>query len=504
MGKRSKKERKERSFGRTLPLTSQTKILLLSAFFAPWAAAATLKSASAEDPAEGGGWRHFGPFYDKYPTTFGEGARAELLGPLFGWEMSEKATLFRFSPVFSLYKDSTIPQTEFELAYPLLSFDKFGKEYRFQIFQVLSWAGGESSVGDGTRRTTIFPFYFSQRSPDPAKNYTAVMPFYGRLRNRLFRDEVFFVMLPLYLQTLKRGVTTYNYLFPFFHWREGAGVKGWQFWPVAGHERKAVTTSTNNWGDPLVSAGHEKLMLLWPFFFKNTLGIGTTNVQKQLVVLPFYTSQVASNRVSKTYGFPLGYTHTIDRDRGYEEHDAPWPLVVFARGPGKTVNRVWPLFGQAKSPTLQSDFYAWPLYKYNRITSAALDRERTRIALFLYSNTSEKDVTNNTVLLRRDFWPLYTWRKDHQNNTRLQVLSILEPILPNNKSIERVYSPAYALWRSEKNAVTGASSKSLLWNLYREEKRAGYEKRVALFGLFQREKTADRTRWRVFFIPFRR
>lgn len=447
-------------------------------------------------------WKHFGPLYDRYPAVSHSGYRVEFLGPLFGWEKSDSASLFRFSPALTLYKDESIPQREFDLAYPVITFDKFAREYRFQIMQLLSWSGGDALKGEGTKRTTIFPIYFQQRSPDPEKNYTAVVPFYGHLKNRLFRDEIFFVMLPIYLETVKRGVTTWNYLAPFFHLREGPGLKGWQFWPLVGNERKEITTVTNHWGDVELNPGHKKFFALWPLFFNETTGIGTTNEQKQLIAIPFYASTVSSNRTSRMYGLPLGYIHTIDRELHYEERDMPWPFVVFAHGPGKTTRRVWPFFGQAKSPILESDFYAWPIYKYNRITSDPLDRERTRILFFLYSDLSEKNTTNQTVLRRRDFWPLFTWRKDHQDNERLQILSLLEPLLPNNSSIERMYSPVYSIWRSETNAKTGASNKSFLWNLYRDEKRRDYRKQVALFGLFQREKTAVRTRWRVFFIPF--
>jgi hypothetical protein len=499
MGKRRANGGKRWQNTDSLTLTLVLKKILLPVLILPFL---LTSSPAAEEVSGGDNWKHFGLLYDRYPSVSTSASRTEVLGPLFGWETTDAASLFRFSPFFSLYKDSLIPRTEFELAYPILSFDKFGKEYRFHIFQLISWAGGESLRGGDKKRTTIFPIYFQQRATDPAENYTAVVPFYGHLKNRLFRDEIYFVMLPIYLQTVKRGVTTYNYLFPLFHRREGAGVKGWQFWPLMGRERKEITTRTNHWGDVELIGGHEKFSALWPIFFKNTLGLGTTNVAKQLVVLPFYASLEASNRETKMHGFPLGYTRTVDRERGYVEHGAPWPLVVFARGPGKQVNRVWPIFGQAKNPTLQSDFYAWPIYKYNRITTELLDRERTRILLFLYSDLKERDRTNHTALLRRDFWPLFTWRKDHQNHERLQVLALLEPLLPNNKSIERVYSPAYALWRSEKNPVTGASSKSLLWNLYREEKRGERSKHVALFGLFQREKTAERTKWRIFFVPF--
>ncbi|HTG43969.1 MAG TPA: hypothetical protein VK633_05495, partial [Verrucomicrobiae bacterium] len=372
---------------------------------------------------------HFGPLFDRFPSTLSEGTRTEVFGPLFSQEKTGTTSLFTFSPVFSLYRDSAVEQTEAELAYPILSFDKFGPEYRFHIFQVISWSGGESVKGGETKRTTVFPFYFKQSSPRPEDNYTAVVPFYGHLKNRFFRDEVFFVMLPLYIQSTKRGLVTDNFLFPFFHLRHGAGVQGWQFWPLYGTERKEITTSTNNWGDTVVSGSYEKHFALWPLYFNNTLGIGTTNLQKQFVLLPFYTSQVSPTRTSKSYGFPLGVTHTIDTEQKYEEWDAPWPFVEFARGAGKTTKRVWPFFSQAKTPTLENDFYAWPIYKYNRITADPLDRERTRILLFLYSEIIERNTTNQTALHRRDFWPLFTWRKDHNNNSRLQILSILEPIL---------------------------------------------------------------------------
>ena len=457
-----------------------------------------LQSARAQDES----FHVFGPIFSEYRLTLEPGERTELLGPLFGWQEADETRLFRFSPVFSVAKNPRIPFTEFEVLYPILTGDYFGPEYRLQFFQLLSIGGGQTSEGPDKRRFTIFPIYFQQRSSDPDLNYTAIVPFYGRLKNRLFRDEVFFIMLPLYLQTVKREVVTDNYLFPFFHLRHGPGLEGWQLWPLVGKEHKEVTYTTNMWKETVVVPGHDKFFLLWPIYFNNTLGIGTTNVQEQLLVLPFYASQVSSNRISKNYGWPLGFTHTIDRVRQYEEWGAPWPLIVFARGEGKTVNRIWPLFGQARNPILQSDFYLWPIYKYNRATAPPLDRERTRILLFLYSDLIERDLTNNTALQRRDLWPLFTWRKDHQDKERLQVLAPLEPLLPNNKSIERLYSPVWSVYRQEENPLTGASSKSFLWNLFYCEHRPEERKHSFLFGMFQHHKTPERTRWRLFYIPF--
>jgi len=445
----------------------------------------------------------FGPLYDHFKLTLADGERTEMLGPLYYKEDVGTSSLLGIPPLFSLYRDPAIEQTEWDFAYPIMTFDKFGKEYRFQLCQVIAWSGGEGMKSGGDKkRTTLFPIYFQQRGPLPEDNYTAVFPIYGHLRNRIFRDEIFFILVPGYLQTIKRGMVTDNYLFPIFHRRHGAGVNGWQFWPLYGTEHKVITASTNNWGDTEIVAGHDKRSVLWPFYFKNTIGIGSTNATKQFVLIPFYTSQDSPARVSKSYGFPLGYTHTIDHEKQYEERGAPWPFIVFAHGPGKETSRVWPFYGKAKNNTLESDFYLWPVYKYNALRGESLERERTRILFFLYSDLVERDTTNNTAFHRRDFWPLFTWKKDRDDRSRLQVLAPLEPLLPTNKSVERSYSPVWSLWRQENNPRKNASSKSLLWNLYRSEERPEYSRQSVLFGLFHREKTAGRTHWRLLFIPF--
>jgi hypothetical protein len=179
----------------------------------------------------------------------------------------------------------------------------------------------------------------------------------------------------------------------------------------------------------------------------------------------------------------------------------PWPIIVFARG-SKNTSRVWPFYSRAKTATHESTFYMWPIYKRNRVTSAPLDRERWRILFFLYSDTTEKNMETGKKLHRVDFWPFFTSRKDFADNPRLQILSILEPLLPNSRSVEVNYSPIWSLWRSERNGQTGANSQSLLWNLYRRDADKDSKKVSLLFGLFQYESKPDSRWWRLFYVPF--
>ncbi len=442
-----------------------------------------------------------GPFYDRFRLTLAPGERTEAAGPLFFFERKETTRLWASPPVFSYVLDEDTDFEEFDFLYPLLTYNRFGPEYRFQIIQLFSFAGGQTLNETNVHRFTLFPIYFQQRSEIPEKNYTAFLPIYGTLKNRLLRDEIRFVLLPLYVMSRKRDVVTCNYLYPIFHWRRGNGLKGWQVWPVIGHEHKDVTARTNHWGEVEVVGGHEKFFAAWPLFFDQETGIGTANPARFQALLPLYSMLRSPLRDSTTYFWPFGVTHTMDREKNYTEWAAPWPLIVFARGEGKYTSRVWPFFSQAHNDTLESNWYLWPVYRYNRVTSAPLDRERTRLLLFLYSDIVERNTETGTALRRRDLWPLFTVRRDHEGPKRLQVLSILEPILPNNKSIERNYSQLWSIWRSEKNGRTGASSQSLLWNLYRRDAGSDFRKFSLLFGLFQYESGAEGRRWRLFFIP---
>jgi hypothetical protein len=444
-----------------------------------------------------------GPIYDDFQLTLAPGHRQEILGPFYYNEQKETQNTWAF-PLLTLShtEDKSLEYQEYDFAYPILTYDRFGAEYRWQFFQFFSFAGGQNQNETHDRRFTLFPIYFQQRSTDSSSNYTAVLPFYGTLRHRLFRDEIHFVMFPGYARTRKKDVVTYNMPYPFFHLRYGDGLHGWQVWPFMGREHKIVTTVTNSFGDTNLSGGHESLFVLWPFFTDASLEIGMKYPAHQQALIPFYSYYRSKLRASTTYLWPLGVTHTIDRERKFDEWDAPWPLIEFARGEGKTTSRVWPFMSQAHNQFVRDDWYVWPVYKYNQIHSPPLDRSRTRILFYLYSDVREKNTESNTQLHREDFFPFFTWRRNPDGRERLQILAILEPIFPNNKSIERDYSPIWALWRAEHNPKTGADSQSLLWNLYRRDHTPQTKKISLLFGLFQYESHAEGRRWRVCYIPF--
>ncbi len=440
--------------------------------------------------------------YDDFDLTLEPGHRTEIAGPFYYREQKQETLkIWALPPVLSYTSDSATRMVEFNICYPIFSYIRYGDQYRWQLGQLLNFSGGPSQTETVRDRYTLFPIYFRQHSSDSNQVYSAFGPFYGHLQNRLFRDEISYVMFPAYSKTRKRDVVTRNYAYPVVHVREGEGLTGWQVWPFCGGERKGITTKTNGFGDVEMIPGYQRSFVLWPFFAEQETGLGTANPQWQQLSLPLYNVFRSPMRDSTTILWPF-FTWIDDREKGYKEWEGPWPFITFARGE-KTINRLWPVYSHAYNTNLQIDSVLWPLYRYSRLRASAIDHQRTRILFYLYSDTLDKDLGKNRVRHRTDLWPLYTWKKEYNGNTRLQVLAPLEPLLPANHNIDIEYSYAWALWRSEKNPRTGHSSQSLLWNLYRREVTPEARKVSCFFGLYQSRKSEEGTHTRLFYIPIR-
>lgn len=435
-----------------------------------------------------------GPLFHEFNLTLDAGERREVMGPFFYEEQVDGRTTFAVPPLFSWVDDPKLAYREFDVLYPVLTYDRFGGESRAQLFQLLSLSDAGEQDRDVRRKFTIFPFYFQQRSTNTTQNYTAVVPFYGTLRNRLFKDEIEFVLFPFYAKTRRKDVVTRNYLYPFFHLREGNELSGWQLWPLVGNEVRGAHTVTNGFGDSVAVPGERISFAAWPFLLRRHGGIGGTNEVRETSVLPLFSLTRSPARDSTAIGWPF-FRYTDNREKRFQEWGFPWPLWGIARGEGKHMNRAWPFFSVAYNENIRSEWYLWPFWKRNIADVEGLYRSRTRVLFFLYNDLIERNPVTRDEMHRHDLWPLFVYRKQRDGRERLQALAVLEPLLPNSKSIERNWSPLWSVWRTEKNPATGRRSDSLLWNFWRREISDGERANSWFFGLLQNRKTADGNTW---------
>ena len=439
-----------------------------------------------------------GFIFDRFKLTLADGWRTEAAGPFYYSQQAESNTLWAFPPFFSRERQPAVEAREDDFLYPFFTDRSYGHEQRWQFWQVISASSGRQPDETGVKQLTLFPLYFQQRAADTNLNYTAVVPFYGTIKNRLFRDEIHFVMMPFYVESKKRDVVTDNYFWPFVDVHHGDGMKGWQCWPLVGREHKDVTYQTNGFGDVTLVAGHDHLFCFWPFYFKQNNGIGTDDPGKFRALIPFYAVSRSPQRDSTSVLWPF-FSVIDDRAKKYHEWQGPWPFVIWTRGEGKHTSRVWPLFSRSRNAVKENNSCLWPLYTYARTHADPLDRRRTRVAFWLYSRVAEKNTETGKEKIRLDMWPFFTWHRDFNGNQRLQILAPLEPAVPDNRGIEKNWSPLWSLWRAEKNPRTGAASQSLLWNLYHRETAPARKKVSLLFGLFQYQSSQRAERTRLFY-----
>jgi hypothetical protein len=454
-----------------------------------------------------------GPLFHEFRLTLGPGLRREALGPLWYaedcWEpgpdgeepepgtVSESVRVCAVPPLFSKRELPLVGALAWDSFYPVITYDRYGMERWFQVLQLLSYsAGRDAGSGALVERFTLFPFYFQQRSAQRSLNYTGVLPFYGHLERRLFRDETDWVMWPVYAKTRKKDVVTRNYLVPFFHLRAGTGLTGWQLWPLAGQEVKAVTLRTNVVGGLETVPGHAAAFALWPLLFHNDALLGTTNPVRQRVFLPWYSLQLSPAKDIRTYLWPLGPTFTEDRAGCYHEWDVAWPFIGFGRGANRRLDRVFPLWSRALGTNGTSGSILWPCYRYRHSRYGDWERDATYGLLDLYADVTERNAETGQTSRRTGLWPLFLARRDTAGNESLQLFALLEPVMPRNESIVRNYSPLWTVYRAERNAQTGRQSEALLWNLYRCEHSPTRRKSAFLFGLVQYWSGPEGRGWR--------
>lgn len=441
--------------------------------------------------------------FDRFQLTLEDGLRTEAAGPFYDSQQNDTESVLAVPPFFLSYRDTAVESHEIDVLYPLFTRTQYAKEHRWQFCELLSTSSGLAEDNTTPHRFTLFPFYFQQRAADTNLNYTAVFPFYGRLKHRLFRDEMYFVMFPGYMETRKRDVVTDNYFFPFVDVRHGDGLNGWQVWPFIGREHKDITTETNGFGDVTTSGGHEHFFCCWPFYLSQSNGTGTKNPVTFQASIPFYAITRSPQYDSTSVLWPF-FSSIDNRDRKYHEWEGPWPFVIFAQGAGKQTSRIWPFFSESRNDTKENDSYFWPGYIYTRTHSDPLDQQRTRVLFYLYSRLAMTNTETGKARIRVDMWPFFTWHHELDGNDRLQILAIVEPLVPDNPGIERNWSPLWSFWRTEHNGRTGAASQSLLWNLYRREAAAGHKRLSVFFGLYQSRENAQGKTVRLFYIPILR
>lgn len=378
----------------------------------------------------------------------------DALGPFISYKKTPDTVEYGFRPIFYDVENEARDRSSFDFLYPLFTHRNFEGDTKFQLLvYVFYYKSDLRPSGFREYEYTLIPFIFGRKDEQPEKSYFAFFPFFGTLKNKYAKDEISFVLFPLYLRTRDDGMTNQNFVWPFFGAYSGEGVSGGRFWPLYGIRQK---------GDEFKDE-----FAIWPIYMYRDKEFYGEHITAR-AFMPFYYSVESPSRTQKTYLWP--FINIIDNPAdGYKRWDIPWPFVTFSRGTIHT-NRIFPLYAQRTEKNYETGSFLWPMYWYRMYRFQDYDRKKTVGGLFLVKSTvdmptKEGGKSGKSVHL----WPLFSYYTAPDGTSRFHFLSLLETFLGDNPPRERNWSPFWqiAVWRMD---AEGNQMSSILWNTIRTER----------------------------------
>jgi hypothetical protein len=307
----------------------------------------------------------------------------------------------------------------------------------------------------------VFPFYFDYDSYNPDYDYWAIFPIYGELKNRLFHERISWTLFPLYSKWERKDEQTYAYLWPFIRYRTGPHSRGLSIWPLAGYFER--------------ENDYVQRYALWPFLYYHKQKLYKEIPDTQLGILPFYARETREGYRREDFLWPF-FGYTQDDIHNYEEVRFLWPLFIQGRGDDRYLNQLAPLYSISKRNGKRSNWYLWPLLNNKRYQLDGIDVSKWRFFYFLYQDiTQTVGPEESFVATKKHLWPLYSYWKRNDGVRQLQILSLLEPLFPNNETIRKLYSPLFSVYRYQE-LNPDHKDVEILFSLIHFERRPEHER----------------------------
>ncbi|MBN1571792.1 MAG: hypothetical protein JW984_01210 [Deltaproteobacteria bacterium] len=381
-----------------------------------------------DSEVEGGHVNVWPLFY--YSDDKAEGSLTlSIITPLFYYRKTDAGTKeFGFRPLFYYHRDDKKDTTVVDFIYPIGKYKQRGDDKNFRIFPILRDA--RHDLADDKERIAhdYFPLFWGRSEDDEL--YGGLFPFYGTIKDRFGRDDMLFVMWPLYYRTVEEGFTSNNYLWPLVRTTEGEGGWGARFFPIWGHEEITGEEYSTFYLLPLVS-------------FRGRY-LDTENPLMDTSIIPLYSTQWTPHSRTTTIIWPL-FTYAYDTNFNYKKYDLPWPFLRIARSDVLDVTEFAPIFkyqtrteGEA---TEISRYLMYPVFKDIHLTSPTKTMDTYRFMLI--NKYIKTDYTEGEDELWIYLFPFYNSRS---YKSGLEESTALYPLPLYDDSFKRNYLPLFEFY----------------------------------------------------------
>lgn len=391
------------------------------------------------------------------------------------------ATGFALRPFYSAVDDPAHATWVRDVLWPVYTRRGFKDEVSGRL--LLFGFSKDFSPETERKRMWVLPFWF-QGTDAQGEDYVALFPLGGTIHEFFGRDEVSFVLFPLYGRSRINDLQTTSVLWPIGSRTVGPGVERFRVWPFYG-------TSTR-------AGRFEKKFVLWPVY-TSVRSMAPDHPGGGFMLFPLY-GQVKTDRGVNYWVAPPFFRYARSEEQRIVH--APWPFVQLADGEIEKFY-LWPLYGRKEVGTARSHFFCWPIGWSSTVERPDYtQRRRTLAPLFFYESATATETTDTQVedeVTSRywKLWPLASWDR-RGNQSRFRMLELWP--LRDTPAVERNWAPLWTLYRRE--CEGDETGHHLLWGIYRQKRAPERFEWSLLKGLVGYKNHQDRRTFRLLFIPF--
>ncbi len=405
-------------------------------------------------------------------------AAASNLFPFYDNIQTEQGSFFAVRP---FYSHTVVEEGQIrDYIWPIYSRKEFKDEQssRAMIF----WFTHKFDSNDESprNRNWLLPVYFQGRDVN-GKGYFALFPLGGTIKEFLGRDEIAFVLFPVFGKSRINDLKTTSVFWPIYSRTRGEDIQRDRVFPI--------------YGQSSLEGKYKKRFVLWPFwtsaeyFYPGDSG-------KSWILFPLCgRSKLEQERTLWIIPPFFRFTDGVKQDRLF----CPWPFIQKMDSEPRSKFYVWPLWGEDQYTAGQRHrtFLLWPLLWSEKSEDAKLIKTHRMAIPFLFSDNSVAKTNSTEVSNYWKIWPLMSWQREG-DNSRFRLLELWP--LKNSAPIKRNWAPLWTLYK--RTNTDGVVRKDVLWFGWHSESEPVTERKEwsLLKGLVAYKKDGEKQSLRLFYV----
>jgi hypothetical protein len=393
------------------------------------------------------------PFFHIQTDPEKQNRRLDAVGPFYSQVESPEEREWTLRPLFS-YRENLKEQTaELEYLYPFGRYKKTSEGTRHRLIPFYSSftpAQEKMETAEHEHVDFFLLFWGKGKNGEP---YGGFFPFGGLLRDRDARDEIQFVLWPLYTRIQEGETQTYNILWPFFSLTSGGMRSGFRVWPFYGQEKQEG------------EGAYLKIAFLWPLGFYQQRNLDSDNPKTYFYFIPFYLSEKSSNEQKYIFLWPF-FNFYYEKNFDYLQVDFPWPIFQYARGENAEAIRLWPLFSYRRVDQRTKISIFWPVFIQEKEEDEERDEVLNRFFYIIKVHQAYFKKENRWERLTK-FWPFFHYAEDGRG----MIHFYFPDLMPMDwDGLERNYGMLFRIFEYYQDGK-GKEVSKFLWGLYYHQKQ---------------------------------